>query len=162
MVSIDAFANIAFFLPHPSSDMPNTYTNPNPLMLMYNTFLIINVILNPTKPNERKKKMSRKPKWDISKIYYDWWVVKFNYFEPICVVDGKLKLVKCKIYFQIEKINKLLVLKFNSLIKHFGLKKCIVGKPRVVMGDYFVNLSNFHVKDEKNMGLQGISIFLIN
>jgi len=71
LVPIDAFANIAFFLPLLSSNMPNTFTNPNPLMLMYNTLLIINYILNPTKPIERKKKMSRKPKWDINKIYYD-------------------------------------------------------------------------------------------
>jgi hypothetical protein len=27
-----------------------------------------------------------------------------------------------------------------------------VSKPTVVMGDYFVNLSNFHVKDEKQYG----------
>jgi hypothetical protein len=78
LVPIDAFANIAFFLPLPSFDMANTFTNPNPLMLMYNTLLITNYILNPTKPNERNKKMSRKPKWDINKIYYDWWVARFN------------------------------------------------------------------------------------
>jgi len=78
LVPIDAITNIAFFLPLPSSNMPNTCINLNPLMLMYNTFLITNSILNPIKPNERKKKMSRKPKWDISKIYYDWWVTKFN------------------------------------------------------------------------------------
>jgi len=27
-----------------------------------------------------------------------------------------------------------------------------VSKPRVVMGEYFVNLSNVHVKDEKKYG----------
>jgi hypothetical protein len=40
--------------------------------------------------------------------------------------NGKMEMVQCRICFEIEGSKKLLVLKLNSLIKHFGLKKCVI------------------------------------
>jgi hypothetical protein len=61
----------------------------------------------------------------------------------------KMMIVRCKVCFKIKGENKLLVPKFDSFIKHSSLKKCIVIKPTMVVGAYFVNPNNAHVKNEK-------------
>jgi hypothetical protein len=37
----------------------------------------------------------------------------------------------------------------DFLIKHLGLRKCIVTRVGVVVGAYYVNPNNAHVKNEK-------------
>jgi hypothetical protein len=49
-------------------------------------------------------------------------------------------------YSKIEGKDKLLVPKFDSLIKHSSFKNRNVA--RVVIGAYYVNLNNAHVKNE--------------
>jgi hypothetical protein len=39
--------------------------------------------------------------------------------------------------------------KLDSLIKHLGLKKCLVTRPGIVVGEFFLSPSNVHVKNEK-------------
>jgi hypothetical protein len=60
-----------------------------------------------------------------------------------------MMIVRCKVCSKIEGENKLLVPKFDSFIKHSSLKKCIVVKPRMVVGAYYVNPNNARVKNEK-------------
>jgi len=43
-------------------------------------------------------------------------------------------MVKCNVCFTIERRDKLLVPKLDSLVKHFGLKKCIIAKPNIIVG----------------------------
>jgi hypothetical protein len=63
-------------------------------------------------------------------------------------VDGKMKMVKCKVYFVVEGREKLLMLKLYYLVKHLKVKKCIVVKPKVVIEQQYVCKTNAHVKNE--------------
>jgi hypothetical protein len=58
-------------------------------------------------------------------------------------------MVTYKICTNIDGRGKLLVLKFDSLIKHSRLRKCILFKLAFVVEKYFVNPINIHVKNEK-------------
>jgi hypothetical protein len=73
----------------------------------------------------------------------------------VCAIDGKMKMVQCKICFQIKGREKLLVPKLNSLIKHSSLRKCLVARLGIVVGEYFLSPSNTHVKNEKVYGTIG-------
>jgi hypothetical protein len=46
--------------------------------------------------------MVNKAKWDINWVYKEHWVAKFSWSKPICAKDGKMKMVCCKVYSQIE------------------------------------------------------------
>jgi hypothetical protein len=48
---------------------------------------------------------------------------RFVWSELICVVDDKMRMVRCKICSKIKEKKKLLVPKFYSLIKHARLRK---------------------------------------
>jgi hypothetical protein len=57
-------------------------------------------------------------------------------------------MVKCTICNAIEGKEKLLVSKLDSLIKHLGQRKCVKAKPRVKIGEYYLNPTNQYVKNE--------------
>lgn len=63
-----------------------------------------------------------------------------------CGKVGKVCMVRYKVNLKIEGKKKLLVSKFNSLIKHSNLRKCIVVRPNVVIGWYYVCPPNTHVR----------------
>jgi len=65
--------------------------------------------------------------------------------------NGKLSMVKCKVFSSIEKINKLFVLKFDGLQKHDAWQKPIVAKLGVKVGKYFMSLNNQHAKKNDNL-----------
>jgi len=46
--------------------------------------------------------------------------------------------------------DKLLIPKLHSFIKHLSFKKCNVAKLGMVIGAYYVNPNNAHVKNEKS------------
>jgi hypothetical protein len=48
---------------------------------------------------------------------------RFVWSKPFCVVDGMMRMVRCKICMKIKERKKLLVPKFYSLIKHSRLRK---------------------------------------
>jgi hypothetical protein len=79
--------------------------------------------------NEPKKKRPKKSEWEINIVFQYQWATRFPWFEPICEPNRKMKMVRCKICFNIEGREKLLVPKLDSLIKHFGLKKCSKARP---------------------------------
>jgi hypothetical protein len=58
-------------------------------------------------------------------------------------------MVRCKVCSKIEGIDELLFPKLDSFIKHLSLKKCNVGRLGMVIGAYYVNPNNAHVKNEK-------------
>jgi len=60
-----------------------------------------------------------------------------------------MKMVTCKICTNVERREKLVVLKFNSLIKHSRFRKCVLFRLAFVVEKYFVNPINIHVKNEK-------------
>jgi hypothetical protein len=57
---------------------------------------------------------------------------------------------KCKIYFDIEGREKLLIPKLNSLIKHFRMRKCSKARPGVILRQSFFCPSNAHACKMRN------------
>ncbi len=57
-------------------------------------------------------------------------------------------MVSYKACSKVEGRDKLLIPKFDSLIKHSSFKNCNVARPIIVIGAYYVNLNNAHVKNE--------------
>jgi hypothetical protein len=60
-----------------------------------------------------------------------------------------MKMVRCKVCSNIEGIDKLLVPTLDYFIKHSNLGKCNVATPGMVIGAYYANPNNAHVKIEK-------------
>jgi hypothetical protein len=58
-------------------------------------------------------------------------------------------MVRCKVCSKIEGIDKLLVPKFDYFVKHSSLGNCNVARLGMVIGAYYVNLNNAHVKNKK-------------
>jgi hypothetical protein len=56
----------------------------------------------------------------------------------MCEANNKMGMVQCKIYSQIEGREKMLVLKLDSLIKQSTFRKCLLARPRITVGEYFV------------------------
>ncbi len=105
-------------------------------------------------PNKPKKK-ANKSKWELNKVYQNKWATRFSWFKVVCEKDGKLMMVKCKICTNIEGREKLIVPKLNSLIKHYGLKKCIKARPRIIIGKLYICPTNVHVQNEKLYASKG-------
>lgn len=57
--------------------------------------------------------------------------------------------MRCNVCSKIQGRNKLLVPKFNYLIKHLNLRKFNVAKLGVAISAYYVKPNNAHVKNEK-------------
>jgi len=57
--------------------------------------------------------------------------------------------MRCKVCSKIQGRNKLLVPKFDYLIKHLNLRKFSVVRLGVVISAYYVKPNNAHVKNEK-------------
>ncbi len=75
-------------------------------------------------------------------------VAKLPWAEAMKGPNGKLSMVKCKVCSSVEKIDKLLVLKFDDLQKHARQWKATIAKPDVKVGEYFMSLNNQHAKNE--------------
>ncbi len=81
--------------------------------------------------------------------FQDWWVTKLPLTKSIVGVDGKVTHVKCKVCIVIERQDKLLVPKLDSLWKHVGQKKATIALVGVVVGEFnFLKMSQ-HVFNEK-------------
>jgi len=81
----------------------------------------------------QKKKKPKRFEWEINKVFQDRWVARFHWFEPIYGLDGKMRMVKCKIYFDSEGRENLIIPKLDSFIKHFGTRKCSKAKLGVLL-----------------------------
>lgn len=57
--------------------------------------------------------------------------------------------MRCNVCSKIQGRNKLLIPKFDHLIKHLNLKKFSVVKLGVAISAYYVKPNNAHVKNEK-------------
>jgi len=72
-----------------------------------------------------------------------------------------MQMVRCKVYSIVEGREKLLVPKLDSLVKHYGLKKCIVAKLGFVVGQFYSCPINTHVKNEKLVTSIGCNTILV-
>jgi len=54
--------------------------------------------------------------------------VRFSLLESDCGQDDKMRSGRRKVYFVVERRDKLLMPKLNLFVKHFGWIKCIAMK----------------------------------
>ncbi len=110
-------------------------------------------VLSDSRPNKPKKR-ANKLKWELNKVYQDKWATRFSWFEAGCQKDGKMNMVRCNICIDIEGKEKLLVPKLDS-IKHFGLRKCIKARPRIVVRELYIFPTNALVQNKKLYASKG-------
>jgi len=87
--------------------------------------------------------------------------VKFSWVEPVCIEDGKMKLVHCNVCSQIEGREIFFMPRLDFSMKHFGLSKCTKAKRGVVIGQFFSCPTNQHVKNEKLFTFVGYDIIIV-
>ncbi len=61
--------------------------------------------------------------YDTTKKFQDSWATKLPWAELCVRLDGSLHIVKCKICSEVERKNKLLFVKWDSLGKHASHRK---------------------------------------
>jgi hypothetical protein len=88
-----------------------------------------------------------KIKWELNRVFQKICATKLLRAEAIIGPNGKSSMVKCKVCNFVEKIDKLLVPKFDGLQKYARQQKVNVAKPNVKVGEYFMSLNNQHVKN---------------
>jgi len=65
-----------------------------------------------------KPKKAMKAKWELNRVFQDIWATKLPRVKAMIDPNGKLSMVKCKVCNFVEKRDKLLVPKFDSLQKY--------------------------------------------
>ncbi len=75
--------------------------------------------------------------------------------ELVVGLDGKVKMVQCKVCSTIEQREKILVPKLDGLIKHSGRRMCKVVHLSKVFGKSYINLDSQHVRNEKIYAITG-------
>lgn len=95
-----------------------------------------------------KPKRNRKSEWEVNHMFHVHWAAKFCWSKPICGMDGKMKMVGCKVCSIVERKEKLLVPKLDYLVKHFRMKRWIITKLKVVIKEWYVCKINTHVRNE--------------
>jgi hypothetical protein len=83
------------------------------------------------------------------------WVAELPWVEAVVGCDGKLTMVRCKVYGKIEGHEKILVPKFDSLQKHASRCKCKVAWLGCVMRQYFMSIESQHAKNECLLASRG-------
>jgi hypothetical protein len=74
--------------------------------------------------------------------------LNFLWAKAIIGNDGKMTQVRCIICSQVEKRQKLLVLKLDGLRKHASCRKTTSMGLGVVVSEYYMNSSSQHVKNK--------------
>jgi hypothetical protein len=84
-------------------------------------------------------KLQKKGKkaYELNKHFQDNYVVKLPCDESMLGFYGRVVQMRCKIYTQMKDINKLLVPKLDSLLKHVGHHKVLVAMLGVKKGDHY-------------------------
>jgi hypothetical protein len=62
--------------------------------------------------------------------------------------DGRVSQVRCKVCSFVERREKLLVPKIDSLWKHVGWRKALCDTMKVKKGEYYYLGHNQHIKNE--------------
>ncbi len=73
--------------------------------------------------------------------FQDVWALKMRWVEPIFNEVGLVTSMKCHVYSKIEKKDKVVVVKWDSIEKHVSKKKAFDGK-------WFMDPKYGHAKNE--------------
>jgi hypothetical protein len=102
------------------------------------------VFTSPSCELARKRKKSYK----LNKHLQDSWAAKLPWAEAVMGADGRISQVRCKVYSFVERREKLLVPKIDSLWKHAGRRKALCDSTKVKKGKYYYLGHNQHMKNE--------------
>jgi hypothetical protein len=91
----------------------------------------------------------RKKGYELNRHFQDSWAAKFPWAEAVVDVDGRITQVRCKVCSDVERREKLLVPKIDSLWKQVRRRKALVDMAKVKRGEYYYLGSNQHVKNER-------------
>jgi hypothetical protein len=100
-------------------------------------------------------KKKQKAKWELNRTFQDAWAAKFPWAEPVVGLDGKVKMVQCKVCSTIEQMEKLFVPKLDGLRKHNSRRMCKVGRLGRVLGKSYISSNSQHVWNEKIYAITG-------
>lgn len=67
-------------------------------------------------------------------MFEEFWVMNLPWAKNVMGCDGKLSMICYKVCNEIDGREKMLVLKFNNLLKHVGRRKCKVAHLGCVVG----------------------------
>jgi hypothetical protein len=103
------------------------------------------VLASPSHELARKRKKG----YELNRHFQDSWAAKLPWAEAVVGVDGRIMQVRCKVCSDVERREKLLVPKIDSLWKHVGRRRALVDMAKVKRGEYYYLGSNQHVKNER-------------
>ncbi len=81
-------------------------------------------------------------------MFQDVWAIKLPWVKIVIGPEGKMTHVSCKFCNEVEKREKLMVLKFDGLQKHASHWKTMSTHPKVVVSQYYISNISQHVKNE--------------
>jgi hypothetical protein len=102
------------------------------------------VLASPSHELARKRKKG----YELNRHFQDSWAAKLPWAEAVMGIDGKVSQVRCKVCSFVERREKLLVPKIDSLWKHARRRKALCDTMKVKKGEYYYLGHNQHIKNE--------------
>jgi hypothetical protein len=91
----------------------------------------------------------RRREYDLNRHFYDHWVAKMPWVEVVIEASRQVIQVRCKICLEVERREKLLVPKIDSLYKQAGRRRALANIGKVKRGEYYYLGTNQHVKSKR-------------
>jgi hypothetical protein len=117
----------------------------------------------PSKKQERSEGKPWKKSYDSTKKFQTKWAIKVPWAKGAMSKDGMITLVKCIIYFLIEKKDKIMGYKWDTLTKHQGCQ--IASRDMLSLGvkkgGEFIAKDCAHLKNMKLYAKRGSKSILV-
>ncbi len=101
------------------------------------------LVCNATRKTQKKKRL-----YEGAKKFQDGWTTQLPWAENVIGDKGLVHQVWCKVCTNVERKEKLLAPKLDSLLKHVNCYKCKVSMPSVDKSFYYYNKNLVHAKNE--------------
>lgn len=104
--------------------------------------------INVDVPTSLPNPVLRRRQYEASRRFQDTWAAKLPWAEMSRTADGTIELVKCLICSLIEKREKLLKAKWDTLTKHAGRRKALKDMRGIARkGEYYYSKDCAHAKN---------------
>jgi hypothetical protein len=103
------------------------------------------VFASPSHELARKRKKS----YELNRHFQDSWAAKLPWAEAVMGADRRISQVRCKVCTFVERRDKLLVAKIDSLWKHAGRRKALCNSAKLKKGEYYYLGQNQHIKNKQ-------------
>lgn len=87
--------------------------------------------------------------------FQDSWAAKLPWAEAVMGAEGRVSQVQSKVCSFVERREKLLVPKIDSLWKHAGRRKALCDTMKVKKGEYYCLGQNQHIKKRIDLLCKG-------